>query len=104
MPSIAGHEDSRGIAFENVYEGNPDDTDFAGNVSGCDIHRNDVGIHLLSGEIKIRGCDFTKTFSSVSTALKLIYYLIFGRISAASRGTIQTTGGKITFTVMAIML
>jgi len=57
MPSIAGHEDSRGIAFENVYEGNPDDTDFAGNVSGCDIHRNDVGIHLLSGEIKIRGCD-----------------------------------------------
>ncbi len=46
-----------GITFINVYEGNPADTIFAGNVSGCDIRDNNIGINLQSGEVKIRGCD-----------------------------------------------
>jgi len=58
---------ANGIKFINVCEGNPVDTSFAGNVSGCDIHHNGTGtnlqncdrtgISLQSGEVKIRGCN-----------------------------------------------
>jgi len=48
---------ANGITFINAYDGIPMNENFAGNISECDIHHNNIGINLQSGEVKIRACD-----------------------------------------------